>query len=664
LYISIINADVDDDDDDDDDKIQASPLASPLASALASTSTSTSASITTMSDIFDEAAYRHFAENLRHALSGPNIRHVNLNQAGKIAKACGTPTSNGAWCWRSMISTRIGPRTVYLGSKRIRLPNPSPIHNDIIASAPDELHKVLQLVRTLPMVHIRRRMGSNSEYNPTCNLYVSINDRRNARLAYMWGNTVSDPDPRKPGPEFTMIHIPEEHQIRQQVLALPEYHINIALGTDYMGEDKKGFLRQAMWFADEHGMLGLHAGTKMVTIKDKLDGRLKRYGVFLFGLSATGKSTWSCHRLGLNESAGESTEVIQDDIVFLRPDGSAFGSEANFFVKTDVDINLQEAMYWSLVDKTALYENVMVDYKGKPDFLDESLCANGRAVIRKDKLRVRRGKKLVRIDYEGLNMPPLDELDGIIFAFITRRNTMMTFSQELTAEQAVLAYLWGESSHSYASQPSKAGESVRTVGTDPFIVGSRAHKVNRFRDIVMTLCQRFPGKVRFFQYNTGGVGEIIEEYDSPSGKKKKIIRKVTRVPIPLMASIQRGDLQGTSRYEIGRLGTKEVAQVEGFSLSDYDPKRFYSDDQINAYIEDIIIGRRRFTDEITQEGLDREIIKWAEKSYDVLPAGSRKLWRGETAAEPARSTIRPVALADTGDGHLTRPPRSLGWRLK
>ena len=38
--------------------------------------------------------------------------------------------------------------------------------------------------------------------------------------------------------------------------------------------------------------------------------------------------------------------------------------------------------------------------------------------------------------------------------------------------QAVLAYLWGESSHSFATQPAKAGESVRTVGTDPFIVGT------------------------------------------------------------------------------------------------------------------------------------------------------------------------------------------------
>jgi phosphoenolpyruvate carboxykinase (ATP) len=80
--------------------------------------------------------------------------------------------------------------------------------------------------------------------------------------------------------------------------------------------------------------------------------------VFLFGLSATGKSTWSCHQLGLDWSKGERTLVCQDDICFLKHDGSAYGSEDNYFVKTDVDSKLQEGMYNSLVHKSALYENV------------------------------------------------------------------------------------------------------------------------------------------------------------------------------------------------------------------------------------------------------------------------------------------------------------------
>lgn len=576
-----------------------------------------------MSDsIYREEEYRRFYENLLPLLNGDNIRHVDLKKLRKPAIKTGTRTKFGSYGWRSMVSSRIAPKTVYLGSPRVRLPRPTDLHKQIIANAPEELHKVLHLIRTLPFVHIRRQMGNNDEFNPICNLYMSVADPKNYRIAYMWGNTLTKVK-KKTGPEFTMIHIPEEHQLRQQVLALPEFNLNIALGTDYMGEDKKGFLRQAMWYADEHGMLGLHAGTKLVYVRDPNTNKIKRIGVFLFGLTATGKSTWSCHQLGLDYENGEKTEAVQDDIVFLRKDGSAYGSEHGFFVKTDVEKDLQEAMYYALIDKTALYENVMIDADGNPDFLDERLCANGRAVIQKDKLRIMRGKKLKSIASKSINLPPLDELDEIAFAFITRRNTIMPFAQRLTPEQAVLAYLWGESTHSFASQPAKAGESVRIVGTDPFIIGSRAVKVNRFRDIIMTLYENYPGKVKFYQYNTGGVGEIIEEYEENGQKKKRMVRKVQRVPINLMAALQRGDLRGTNTYEKGMLGTEFVAKCIDADPSMQAPYRYYSQEQIDAYIEDLVQGRRQFTEEIASEGLDSDIIAWAEKSFEISKAGKR-----------------------------------------
>ncbi len=574
-----------------------------------------------MSNIYKVEEYQRFADNLKTVLKGPNIKSFKLKQLRKPALETAQKTSNGAHSWRSTVSSRIGPKTVYLGSEKVWLPKPSELQQSIIQNAPEELHKVLHLMRTMPFVHIRRRMGDNSEYNPVCNLYISVADRKNYRLAYMWGNTMFDPG-KQPGPEFTMIHIPEEHHLRQQVLSIPEHNINIALGTDYMGENKKGFLRQAMWSADQRGMLGLHSGTKIVNVWDEKDQRLKRYGIFLFGLSATGKSTWSCHQLGLDIDKGEGTEVAQDDIVFLRNDGSAYGSEANFFVKTDVERELQEAMYWSLVDKTALYENVMVDAAGNPDFLDEKLCGNGRAVIRKDKLKVKRGRKLVRIDSESVNMPPLSELDGLVFAFITRRNTIMPFSLRLTPEQGVLAYLWGESTHSAASEPAKAGESVRTVGTDPFIVGSMAVKVNRFYDIVMSLVDNYPGKVHFHQYNTGGIGEILEKNIVNGKLQKKLVRKVKRVPINVMAAIQRGDLRETNQYAPGRLGSLEIKLCVDASLDEYNPEKYYSKEQIDNYIKDLVDGRRDYTEFIANQGLRQEIIDAAEKSFSI--AGGKK----------------------------------------
>jgi phosphoenolpyruvate carboxykinase (ATP) len=570
------------------------------------------------SEIYNERSYREFAENLAPLLKGRNIKRYSMRKLRKLAIKTGIQTVFGSWGWRSAVSSRIGPKTVYLGSPEVRLPKATALQKSIIENAPEELHKVLQIMRTLPFIHVRRQMGQNSDFNPICNLYMSAADPKSIRIAYMWANTMGRVS-RRPGPEFTMIHIPDEHPIRQQVLAIPEHNINIALGTDYMGEDKKGFLRQAMWAADRRGMLGLHAGTKVVYVKDAVSGQRKTFGVLLFGLSATGKSTWSCHQLGLNHKEGERTEVSQDDIVFLRPDGSAYGSEQGFFVKTDVDVKLQEAMYYALIDKSALYENVMIDSSGRPDFLDERLNANGRSVIRKDKVRIKLGRKLVSIEAPSINLPPIEQLDGLAFAFITRRNTIMPFAQRLTAEQAVLAYLWGESTHSFASEPAKAGESVRTVGTDPFIVGSRAFKVNRFYEIIKGLESKYPGKLHFFQYNTGGMGEILETIEEDGTKKKNMIRKTTRVPIDLMAALQRGDLRGTNKHRVGLFGTEEVYECQGGDLSPFDISKFYSKEQIDNYVQEIVDGRRKFTEEISSEGLDGDIIKAAEKSFGIAP---------------------------------------------
>lgn len=606
-------------------------------------------------NIYDEVAYKKFSEELHRTLRGPNIRVVDLKWLESRAKATGIRTKYGSYGWRAAISSRIAPKTVYLGSEHVRLPHPSSEQQSIISRAPEELDKVLHLLRTLPFYHIRRKMGDNDTYNPKCNLYVSEADLINFRLGYMWGNTLFKPG-KKPGPEFIMIHLPEEHPLRQQVLVLPESNINIALGTDYMGEDKKGFLRQAMWTADQLGMLGLHAGTKIVTVRDP-NNKLKTYGVFLFGLTATGKSTWSCHQLGLDYKKGEKTLVTQDDIVFLKKDGSALGSENNFFVKTDVEKQYQEAMYNALIDKSALLENVMIKANGEVDFMDETLTANGRAIIQRDKLKVSIDGKSIGIFSKSIDLPPLEELDGLIFAFITRRNTIMSFAQELSPEQAVLAYLWGESTHSYASQPHRAGESVRIVGTDPFIIGSRAKKANRFYEIIMTMIHNHPGKIKFMQYNTGGIGEIIETSEENGKSSKRLVRKVSRVPISLMAQIQRGDLRGTNHYEKDILGTKEIKRCEGKSLDDWDIHKYYSEEQIQGYIKDLVEGRRRFTEEIAAEGLREEILYAVERSFRIDKSKRKAM---EAVPEAPLSEEKPLSAWES----KSRPRRVGFWRTR
>jgi phosphoenolpyruvate carboxykinase (ATP) len=157
------------------------------------------------------------------------------------------------------------------------------------------------------------------------------------------------------------------------------------------------------------------------------------------------------------------------------------------------------------------------------------------------------------------------------------------------------------------------------VGTDPFIVGSRAFKVNRFREILLGLQERYPDKLHFYQYNTGGMGEILEKYEEDGRIVKNVIREVERVPINLMASIQRGDLRRTNKYQPGIFGTERIVNCEGGDLSRYDPYKYYSQEQIDKYLSDLVDGRRKFTEEIIEEGLNKEIIDAAEKSFAIAP---------------------------------------------
>jgi len=146
----------------------------------------------------------------------------------------------------------------------------------------------------------------------------------------------------------------------------------------------------------------------------------------------------------------------------------------------------------------------MLDEEGNVNFLDERLGEMVGVFLIGGNLKSKEVEGMSQICANSINLPTLDELDGLVFAFITRRGTMMPFAQRLSWEQGVLAYLWGESTHSFATVPEKAGESVRIVGMDDFIIGNQGRKVNAFYDIVKDLVSRYPGKVHFFNTIRGG----------------------------------------------------------------------------------------------------------------------------------------------------------------
>ncbi len=173
----------------------------------------------------------------------------------------------------------------------------------------------------------------------------------------------------------------------------------------------------------------------------------------------------------------------------------------------------------------------------------------------------------------------------------------------------------------------------------------------------MTLVSNYPGKLKFMQYNTGGLGEIIETYEENGQKKKKLVRKVSRVPINLMAQIQRGDLRGTNRYEKGVLGTKEIRLCEGKSLDEYALRNFYSEEQIQGYIKDLVAGRRKFTEEVSSEGLREEILYAAERSFRIDKSAKEEK---EPAPESPDVEEKPIIIRES----KSRPRRERFWRSR
>ena len=243
----------------------------------------------------------------------------------------------------------------------------------------------------------------------------------------------------------------------------------------------------------------------------------------------------------------------------------------------------------------------------------------------------------------------------------------MPFAQRLTPEQGVLAYLFGESTLSFAANPEKAGDSVRIVGTDDFIIGSRGRKVNRFYDIIMKLVNKYPGKVQFRLYNTGGMGEIIEETDDRGTLRKRLVRKAERVPLDLMAAIQRGDLRGTNKWEKGVLGTEGIVEADGRRMDEWDVHKLYNQEQIDFYIKDLIRGRRSFLEEIAKEGLRPELIAAAERSFRAMGDTTRRAASTTPAAMPPSGgpvTASEPRVIVQRDEPIKRPRRPGVWRWR
>lgn len=438
------------------------------------------------------------------------------------------------------------------------------------------LKKVQEHLKSRRLVRIDRRMCQNPDFSLHCRFFVPV---EYAQLAFGWGQTLFDePDPEGK-PDITVVDIPDWPE--RKVLVDPKSHVTYLMGTDYIGEVKKANLRMAMWIAKKRGMLGLHAGSKEIRVR--VDGALATKGAIFFGLSGTGKTTLTCHHHRLE--GDEGVAIRQDDVIMLKDDCYCVGTEDNFYIKTEgLEEKGQPVLYKATVSPRAVLENIWVDDDGTVDFLNYQQTSNGRAVVYR-----------ADMDYTD---DSIDLKKADIIIFITRRKDVVPPVARLTPEQGAAFFMLGESIETSAGDPSKAGQALRCVGTNPFIVGPLHEEGNRFLEIL-----RKNPDVQIFLLNTGSVGgekgQKISIFDST-----EIIRQIAADGIRWEKDVLWG-------YEI-------PISVEGMDISRIDPRRYYS--RID-FVELTNKLKKERLDWLSKfDGLNPEIVKSLDLEPTAVPA--------------------------------------------
>lgn len=440
---------------------------------------------------------------------------------------------------------------------------------EVIMDHPDPedlelVHEVLDHLKSKEVIMLDRVMCATPGFKRSCRLYVTA---EYARLPLMWGNTLFPPEGKDP--DFVALTVPEWEE--KKVLVFPEKGLTIILGSDYKGENKKAMLRQVMYWAKMQGNLGLHAASKVLRVFR--GNQLKDFGFLLFGLSGTGKTSLSCHSHWLGFP--ETVIIRQDDVVVLRPDGTAVGTEDSFYIKTEgLEPSSQPLLYAAALSPRAILENVLVEPEtGKVDFFDSSLTSNGRAMVKR--------KDIAFTD----NQVDLGKIDFIIF--ITRRHDILPPVARLTQEWAAAAFMLGESVETSAGDPTEAGKSLRVVGTNPFIVGSQTEEGNIFLHIL-----RANPDIQCFILNTGNVGGMVRGQKITVKDSVKIVEMIARDKIKW----GKDDFWG---YEV-------PLEIPGVELDRFDLKNYYSDDQIERLSEQLKMERLNWLSQFP--GLNQDIV--------------------------------------------------------
>ena len=426
------------------------------------------------------------------------------------------------------------------------------------------IHKVMEYLKNKEMIKLDRVMCHTPGYKRNCRVYVTADY---PRIPLMWGNTLFPPEGGEP--DFTTITVAEWPE--KKTFVFPESGLTLILGSDYKGENKKAMLRQVMYWAKKEGNLGLHAASKILRVFR--DGKLRDFGFLLFGLSGTGKTSLSCHSHWLRSP--EKVVIRQDDVVILKSDGSAIGTEESFYLKTDgLEPSMQPLLYAAAISPRAILENVWVDPEtGKVDFFDTTLTSNGRAMVKRGDIAFTDKE----ID--------LEKVDFVLF--ITRRQDILPPVVRLTPEWGAAAFMLGESVETSAGDPTEAGKQLRVVGTNPFIVGSEEEEGNTF----LSILRNNPG-IQCYILNTGKIGGVDRGQKITVRDSVKIVEMIAREKI----TWKKDEFWG---YEV-------PVDIPGVDLNRFNLSSYYTEEQIQELSESLKQERLEWFSQFPR--LDRDII--------------------------------------------------------
>ena len=461
---------------------------------------------------------------------------------------------------REMESTTTFGAPAYVSDQRSRCADRTKNAVDDEFTARDYAHvgDALDVAREREMVCLDRRVGRHPDHSYTCRYYVP---KAYGRIALALAKLLEPADVTG-DPDFVTVQVPEWEETAIRVL--PDAGVTAVLGSDYTGEAKKSFLRLFMYYAKQNGGLGLHAGSKRVRLRAD-DGDLDTVGQVFLGLSATGKSTLTAHGLWLDDP--EEAAMLQDDVCALLPDGTVAGSEGEgLYAKTiGLDRDEQPALYDATTHESAVLENVAVD-DGTVDFDSDVFTSNGRAAVLREHLS------------SAGDDVDLGRVDQVFF--ITRNPTMPPVAK-LSPAEAAAAFMLGESIQTSAGDPSSAGESIRVVGTNPFIVGSEGAEGNRFRDLIADL------DVDCFVLNTGHLGDGAKDIGVDDS-------------VTILREIARGTVEWSVDEATGLTVPDSVPgmDIEAFAVADHV-------DDYERRLRDLRTERRAYLSEF--EDLDEAI---------------------------------------------------------